>query len=226
MTCLARPHSHYLPIRGIIPPTDVTPLEEGRQEEPEPGALTMADVVVLRVLEERAMHGYALLGEYERQEVADWASVSKAQVYYALKKLAEMDLIKADGELPDARAASRNRTVYRPTATGRERLLTALSDEAWARLRTPHPFATWTSLAIHLPRSAARQVRSARRTFLEAELARGHASLAYMATLFGDRARAGDAIIRLVIIQMEAEIAWLTTLDADGSPHGDTTVDA
>ena len=88
----------------------------------------MADVVVLSLLEERAMHGYELLGEYDRQEVADWASVSKAQVYYALKKLAEMDLVEANGDLRDVRAASRNRTVYRPTATGRERLLTALSD--------------------------------------------------------------------------------------------------
>lgn len=192
----------------------------------ERGALAMADVVVLSLLEERAMHGYELLGESDRQEVADWASVSRAQVYYALKKLAEMDLVEANGDLRHARAASRNRTVYRPTATGRERLPTALSDEAWARLRTPHPFATWTGLAIHLPRSAARRVRSARQTFLEAELAREHASLAYIATLFGDRARAGDAIIRLVITQMEAEIAWLTTLDADDSPHGDTKVDA
>ena len=58
------------------------------------GSLTTADLVVLSLLTERAMHGYELLGEYERQEIADWASVSKAQVYYALQKLAELDLIE------------------------------------------------------------------------------------------------------------------------------------
>jgi DNA-binding PadR family transcriptional regulator len=33
--------------------------------------------VVLSLLAERAMHGYELLKEYERQEVADWAPVSR-----------------------------------------------------------------------------------------------------------------------------------------------------
>ena len=56
-----------------------------------PGPLTTADLVVLSLLAERAMHGYELLGEYDRQEVVDWASVSKAQVYYALQKLAALE---------------------------------------------------------------------------------------------------------------------------------------
>ena len=47
--------------------------------------LTTADLVVLSLLAERNMHGYDLLAEYSRQEVADWASISKAQLYYALK---------------------------------------------------------------------------------------------------------------------------------------------
>lgn len=40
-----------------------------------------ADLVVLSLLAERAMHGYELLKEYERQEVADWAPVSRPHVY-------------------------------------------------------------------------------------------------------------------------------------------------
>ena len=53
------------------------------------GTLTTADLVVLSLLAEQPMHGYDLLAEYERQEVVDWASVSKAQLYYARAKLAD-----------------------------------------------------------------------------------------------------------------------------------------
>ncbi len=45
------------------------------------GRLTTADLVVLSLLREQPMHGYDLLAAYQRQEVEDWASVSKAQVY-------------------------------------------------------------------------------------------------------------------------------------------------
>ncbi|MDB4889201.1 MAG: hypothetical protein JWL61_1056, partial [Gemmatimonadetes bacterium] len=45
-------------------------------------ALTVADLVVLSMLAERAMHGYELWAELERRQVHDWASISKPQVYY------------------------------------------------------------------------------------------------------------------------------------------------
>ena len=74
----------------------------GRARGPRDG-LTTADVVVLSLLTERAMHGYDLISEYERQEVVDWASVSKAQVYYALQKLERLGLIEASADAVGAR---------------------------------------------------------------------------------------------------------------------------
>jgi len=173
------------------------------------GPLTTADLVVLSLLAEREMHGYELLGEYERQEVADWASVSKAQVYYAIQKLAGLKLIEPVGGKP---GSDRERTPYRPTAAGGQALHTGVSDQAWARSRVAQPFATWFGLSIHLSPKEAEEMVVARRAFLLEELTRERASLAYIATLSSARARAGEHVVRLVIAQMEAELAWLPNL--------------
>ena len=44
-------------------------------------------LIVLAVLAEGPLHGYALNAELGRRAVEDWASVSRPQVYYSLKKL-------------------------------------------------------------------------------------------------------------------------------------------
>ncbi len=170
------------------------------------GRLTTADLIVLSLLAERAMHGYELAAEYERQEVADWASVSKAQVYYAIHKLAELRMIEP------VDVAARDRTVYRPTAAGRSELASALKAVDWASTRVPQPFTTWLGLSIHLPRSAVVKMLKAREQFLRAELERERASLVYIEELTSDRARAGEEIVGLVIRQIEAELAWIATL--------------
>ena len=171
-----------------------------------PGAVTTADLVVLSLLAERAMHGYELLGEYERQEVADWASVSRAQVYYAIQKLADLGLIEP-GERPDP--GERDRTVYRPTSAGRAALARELGREDWARARLPQPFATWLGLSIHLPKAEVGRVMAARRAFLDAEMLRERASLAFIRTLTSERARAGEAVVTLVLRQLEVERHWI-----------------
>jgi DNA-binding PadR family transcriptional regulator len=40
------------------------------------------------------MHGYELVGELLRRDVDDWAAVSRPHVYYSIKKLAKLDLIR------------------------------------------------------------------------------------------------------------------------------------
>lgn len=175
-----------------------------------PDALTTADLILLSLLAERPMHGYELSGEYERQEVADWASVSKAQVYYAIRKLAGLGLI-APLATPEP-ADGRDRIVYQPTSAGRERLAAALTRVDWARARVAQPFSTWLGLSIHLPRAEVKKVLRARGAFLVEELARERASLAFILTLAGDRAKAGKAIVELVIRHMEVELAWVEAL--------------
>jgi DNA-binding PadR family transcriptional regulator len=174
--------------------------------------LTTADLIVLSLLAERPMHGYDLVREYERQEVADWASVSKAQVYYALQKLAGLNLIAplAQAGVADAR----DKMVYQPTDGGLSGLKQALIQRDWGATRIAQPFATWLGLSIHLSDAQIDQQLQARATFLSAELARERASLDYIRTLATPRARAGENIVALVISQLEAEREWLNALMA------------
>jgi len=154
----------------------------GRARGPRDG-LTTADVVVLSLLAERAMHGYDLIAEYERQEVVDWASVSKAQVYYALQKLERLGLIEA---IIDA-GATRERTVFAPTAQGLAALAADLGHDDWAKGRTANPFATWLGLSIHAGQDTMLPMIAARRQFLLEELARERASLTFLMTLTSAR---------------------------------------
>ena len=170
--------------------------------------LTTADLVVLSLLEERPMHGYDLLGEYRRQEVADWASISKAQLYYALAKLESAGMLEA-GEADDA---PRERKVYRPTPRGREALGAALADIGWASARVAQPFVTWLGLSVHASPGAERAVLAARREFLEQEIAKEKESLAYIATLKDARGQRGGEVVRLVIRQLEVELDWVRDL--------------
>ena len=174
------------------------------------GPLTTADLIVLSLLSERAMHGYELLGEYDRQEVVDWASVSKAQVYYAIQKLARLKMISPKSQ--SKAETARDRTVYAPTERGRLELVKSLKGSAWAHARVPQPFSTWLGLSIHLARDDVNQMLLARQIFLQGELAREVASLAFIQTLDTARAKAGDSIVRLVISQIEVELEWVADL--------------
>ena len=167
--------------------------------------LTTADLIVLSLLAERAMHGYELLGEYERQEVADWASVSKAQVYYAIEKLARLRCIAPVKDKDD----TRERTTYSPTPAGRKRLAQSLANTDWAQTRVAQPFTTWLGLSIHLTISQMAPVLLARKTYLLETLEKERQSLKYIRTLKSDRAKAGALIVTLVIAQIETELQWL-----------------
>jgi DNA-binding PadR family transcriptional regulator len=176
------------------------------------GPLTTADLVVLSLLLERPMHGYDLLAEYERQEVADWASISKAQVYYALKKLERMSLL-VGATVPDD---ARERTVYRPTEAGEAALAEALANPAWAAGRVAQPFTTWFGLSMHADEAAQEAVLRARLAWIDDEIAKECDSLAFIATLAGPRARKGEAIVRLVLAQLETERVWVRERLGDG----------
>lgn len=171
------------------------------------GSLTKADLIVLSLLAERPMNGYELIGEYERQEVADWASVSKAQVYYAIQKLEGLALIAPT--LQESSTGSRERTIYLPTKTGSIELVKSLVNKEWAKARVAQPFSTWLGLSIHISAAEKRKVLRAREQFLQGEIAREKASLTYIETLDSPRAKVGYEIVKLVIRQFEAELEWI-----------------
>lgn len=167
--------------------------------------LTTADLVVLSLLLERPMHGYDLLSEYRRQEVEDWASISKAQLYYALKKLAGFALLEAEAD----DGAARDRAVYHVTDAGIHALRAGLGADAWSRSRQAQPFTTWFGLSVHADPADRQRLLNGRLVFLTEEIAKERQSLAFIETLEDERARAGAEIVRLILRQLEVEREWV-----------------
>lgn len=181
--------------------------------------LTAADLVVLGLLLERPMHGYGVNQELERREVRDWAGVSRPQVYYSLRKLADAGHIGlAPGRAAGAERGSAERgsaeggperRVYRVTANGRRAYAAALARPEWATQRPPPPFVTWLVLATHAnPAVRARQL-ARRLAFLEAEVMRERATLAAILAGTGPTVVVAGLVVSLTIRQFEAELAWL-----------------
>ncbi len=181
--------------------------------------LTAADLVVLGLLLERPMHGYEVNQELARREVGDWAGVSRPQVYYSLRKLADAGHIgPAPGHAAGAERGSAERgsaeggperRVYRVTAAGRRAYAAALARPEWATQRPPPPFVTWLVLATHAdPAVRARQL-ARRRAFLEAEATRERATLAAILAGTGPAVVVAALVVSLTIRQFEAELAWL-----------------
>jgi DNA-binding PadR family transcriptional regulator len=182
---------------------------------PPRAALTLADLVVLSMLAERAMHGYELWAELERREVAQWASISKPQIYYSLKKL------KAARHIESIKAADAtlgpDRQTYRPTSSGRRALADALARADWTTQHVPSPFVTWMVLSWQArPRDFAAQI-TRRRKFLQSQLTFERDALE---SIIEETSATSDAamIVRLAIRQNETELAWLDEVSARHRP--------
>ena len=176
--------------------------------------LTVPDLVLLSLLAERQMHGYDLVRELDRREVRDWAEVSRAHVYYALRKLAASSLIQGAALSPtmDVTARGPNRRVYALTAAGRGAYHAALARAEWATQRPAPGFRTWWVLAAQATPALRAEQLARRRDFLEGELARERATLCEMANFTGPAAAAGRQIIDLVIRQFATELRWLDSV--------------
>jgi DNA-binding PadR family transcriptional regulator len=174
-------------------------------------SLTTADLVVLSLISERPMHGYELMKEYERQEVADWASVSRPHVYYALQKLAECGYVEAvaSSRTPDPRG----KAVYRIARKGGQALSVALSSDEWSKNRTPTAFNTWIGLSIHARQADRRRVLAARRAYLEDQIAKEKRTASEITVDSGSRSRIAAVMVGLCIEQFETELRWLVALE-------------
>ncbi len=206
--------------------------------------LTPADLVVLGLLLERPMHGYEVNQELALREVRDWAGVSRPQVYYSLRKLAEAGHIgPAPGRAAGAERGSAERgsaergsaergsgeggperRVYRVTAAGRRAYAAALARPEWATQRPPPPFLTWLVLATHADAAVRARQLARRRAFLEAEAARERATLAAIRTNTGPTFAVAALVVSLTIRQFEAELAWLGEVAA-ALPRGHQETD-
>jgi DNA-binding PadR family transcriptional regulator len=175
-------------------------------------ALTPADLVVLSLLAEQPMHGYQLNAEMDRQEVNDWAVVSRPHVYYSIAKLAKRGLIARSKD--EAAAAGPERTRYRATAKGSAALAAALGEEHWATGRPPAPFITWVALSIHAQPKAVARLIAVRAAYLREQIAKERATLPHVRADAGARSRVGEQLVTLCIRQFEVELEWLESLRA------------
>jgi DNA-binding PadR family transcriptional regulator len=92
-------------------------------------------MAILALLAERPAHGWALSRELGPDgEIGEIWSGDRQRIYRALRKLAELGLIEAALVEP---GGGGHRTVYRPTATGREELRTWLAEPV-DRLQEAH----------------------------------------------------------------------------------------
>jgi DNA-binding PadR family transcriptional regulator len=168
--------------------------------------VTLADLVVLSLLAEHGMHGYELWAELERRQVDKWASISRAQVYYSLRKLDHTKHIAPARD--DDSSLGPERRVYKPTDSGRRLLADSLAQARWSTQRPPDPFLTWMVLSWQArPRDFAAQL-DRRRKFLEQQLAEDRAALE---AVIAETSPTSDAamVVRLGIKQFETELAWL-----------------
>lgn len=174
--------------------------------------LTDADLVALVILRIGPAHGHAIWNRLAECDVEDWAAVSRAQVYYSLGKLAELELIRP---APDASAETRReRRTWRITAKGRRALTAALSSRHWAKQRVVPPFMTWVALSELARPAARRQILDDRQSFLEAELARERKTLDDLRQLPLEAEGAQVAVLMVdhVIRQMTLELELLDGL--------------
>jgi DNA-binding PadR family transcriptional regulator len=175
--------------------------------------LTPADLVVLSLLTERPMHGYELNQELERREVEDWAGVSRPQVYYSLKKLAERGYITPVDPAGNDPSLGPERSIFTSSPAGRRALAGALARPGWAVQRPPPPFLTWLALSTHAGKPVVRQQVRRRRGFLEKELAKERATLKAIKADKGEMVRVAALMVTLTLRQFESELAWLKEVE-------------
>jgi DNA-binding PadR family transcriptional regulator len=172
--------------------------------------ITPPDLVVMALLMERPRHGYDVNAELERRDVRDWAAISRPQVYYSLRKLAERGMIEPE---PGGPGGGPERQVWRLRDAGRRALAAALDDDGWAAHRPPPPFLTWLALSPHAPPGAGARLVARRRAFLAAELERERATATSLAGE-GAGVRAARLMVGLTTRQFEVELAWLDEVEA------------
>lgn len=159
------------------------------------------------------MHGYQMVSELVRRDARDWAAVSRPQVYYSIKKLADLNLISP--LKPDGASLGPERTEYEITSRGKAMLTQELAKEDWAQDRSPPPFLTWMALSSNLSRRETLKVFRARREFLKRELERERETLKAVEADSGPMITAARLMVGLTAELFETELRWLNKAEQE-----------
>lgn len=176
-------------------------------KKPSSQNLTTPDLVLLSLLAERPMHGYQANTLLEFRKVRDWAGISRPQVYYSIKKLLKLELVRAAGDKGEK--AGPDRQVLETTEQGRAALARALDREDWTEQSDRPAFLTWLALSWQCkPGAFVRQI-GRRRQFLEHELGRKQRILQDVLREVGHPFHEAVWMLSLNIEQIRTELAWL-----------------
>ena len=173
--------------------------------------LTIPDLVILSLLDERPRHGYDVNAELERRQVRDWAAVSRPQIYYSLDKLARLGLIRAAASQEPAEGPDRR--VFETTSDGRTALARALEREEWTTGRDRPPFLTWMALSWRARPGVFEAQLHRRREFVKRELSREHATLRGVRAEVGHPYHEAVWMLTLTIDQLRVELRWLDRVE-------------
>ena len=166
--------------------------------------LTAADLVVLSVLMfDRPMHGHELFKLLEERDVEDWANVSRPQVYYSLRKLADGGTLRAITDTADPLGPER--IVYAPTRKAQAVMQTELAKPQWTEKRPPAPFITWLALALNANEEIVIEQIHRRDAFLTREIVREKAALKMLKKETGRDIAIARAMIKMTIKTFEIE---------------------
>lgn len=177
--------------------------------------LTTPDLVLLSLLAERPMHGYAANAVLEQRMVEAWAGVSRPQVYYSLEKLRGLGFIR--GVETVGRSPGPERSVFSTTAAGRAALADALEREEWTAGRDRPRFLTWLALSWQARARVFLKQVGRRRQFLENELKRQRETLREIKKETGHRFHEAVWMVELNIDQIRTELRWLEKLKREFS---------
>lgn len=172
--------------------------------------LTTADLVLLSLLTERPMHGYQANAELERREIRHWADLSRPQVYYSLKKLAQLGMLREG--VSEVAAEGPERRVYEATAKGKAALASVLEREGWATQRDKPAFLTWLALSWQAKPKTVREQLERRAAFLGREIVREEETLESVLKEVGHAHHEAVWMIQLMIEKFHVELKWVRRL--------------
>jgi DNA-binding PadR family transcriptional regulator len=104
--------------------------------------MSRLDLVVLGFLNRQSMHGYEIIGYFEKRGIEMWTRVKTPSVYKALQRLAKKGYItgemKQEGNNPP-------RKVFTITSTGKEYFIETLRSFLWGKGQFQTPFDFWNA---------------------------------------------------------------------------------
>jgi DNA-binding PadR family transcriptional regulator len=174
------------------------------------GELTTSDLVVMSLLMEEPMHGYRLNSELARRNVQDWASVSRAQVYYSLEKLERRGLLQVigGGSSPENRDG-RGKRLLELSLEGRKAFAGAIGRVEWCVERAVPLFTTWLAISKRADAPTKRAQLIRRRDFIDAEMRRERETEMRIESVGEEERAAALSMIDLGLRILVAEREWI-----------------